>query len=163
MGQKKFRTGQLASVKDVHFELRESLALQMRDMHRLFTRSLERRIATYGIKVSMWNYLRILWEKTQATQKELSEALGIRGPTTVLILASLEKSGLINRQRDQKDRRNVNIRLTTKGIALKQVLLKYAVEVQQLALTDVSDSELKAFSKTLRKMRLQLEKDQSVG
>jgi DNA-binding MarR family transcriptional regulator len=145
------------------FSLEESLALRMRDLHRIFTRSLERRIGVYGITATMWYYLRLLWERNGATQRELSEDLGIRGPTTVEAIAGLEVKQLIRRQPDPKDKRKVVIHLTPKGIELKHILLKFALEVQDIATSDVSVEEFEIMRTVLRKMQAALLKDQAGG
>ena len=109
----------------------------------------------------MWYYLRLLWERNGATQRELSEDLGIRGPTTVEAIAGLEVKQLIRRQPDPKDKRKVVIHLTPKGIELKHILLKFALEVQDIATADISVEELETMRTVLRKMQAALLKDQA--
>ncbi len=131
----------------------------MRDMHRTFTRCLEQRISTYGITTNMWFYLRALWENDGATPRELSELLGIKGPTTNQALGDLERRGLISRERDTTDRRLVRIRLTPAGVELKNTLLTFAVEVQDIALSDVSEEEAEIFRDVLQRMKTSLGAD----
>lgn len=143
------------------FTLSDSLALIMRDAHRTFTKSLERRIAVYGITSNMWYYLRLLWENDGCTPGDLSEQLGIKGPTAIEVLDDLERKQLIRRERDPADKRRVLIRLTPKGLELKQALLHFAIEVQDLAMKDVSTEDEAVFRSVLRNMLLRLQADQA--
>jgi DNA-binding MarR family transcriptional regulator len=138
----------------------ESLALLFRDMHRTFNRSFERRIGVYGITTTMWYYIRLLSDRTSMSQREISESLGIRGPTAIQVLNELEQKRLISRTRDLKDRRKVDIQLTPLGVDLKKRLLGYAMEVQDIALGGVSFDRQKIFREVLERMRAALTRDQ---
>ncbi len=142
------------------FSLDKSLAVSMRDLHRMFTRSLERRIAAYGITTNMWYYLRYLWENDGATPREISEYLGVKGPSTNQSLDELQGNGLIVRVRDTEDRRLVRLYLTPKGVRLKHSLLSHAVEVQNIALSNITAKEAQQFRDVLRRMKNALNGDQ---
>jgi DNA-binding MarR family transcriptional regulator len=64
-----------------------------------------------------------------SSQKEISERLGIDASDLVALLDDLEKAGLANRKRDERDRRRYAVMPTPAGAkALRQRL----VEVEQL-------------------------------
>lgn len=130
-----------SSMRMTYAKLDQSTGYLVRRTFRAFTRSLEHRLRSHGISLSMWYFLRLLWEKDGATQKELSDELGLMQPTTVTAMDNMEKSGLIERRRNATDRRKVNIFLTRKGAALKDKLLPYAAEVNRAALQDLSEKE----------------------
>ena len=68
-------------------------------------------------------------------------------------LRLLERNGLIRRQRNEKDRRTINIFLTDSGKALKQDLLPYALEVNAVATAGLSPGEKAQLHEILSKIR----------
>jgi DNA-binding MarR family transcriptional regulator len=129
-----------------------SMGYLVRKTHQAFTRSLEQRIAPHGISLSMWFFLRLLWEQDGLTQRELSEELGLTPPTTVAAMDVLEQNGLIRRSRNVNDRRKVNIYLTKRGRELKVKLKPYADEVNRAALEKTSDKEIQTLFRLLSRM-----------
>src|SRR5262245_12085990 len=75
--------------------LAESMGYLVRRTFRAFTRTLELRLAEYEISISMWFFLRLLWEQDGLTQREISEELGLTPPTTVSAIDALEKRGYV--------------------------------------------------------------------
>ena len=76
-----------------------------------------------------------------------------RGLRTVSALRLLERNGLIRRQRNDKDRRTINIFLTESGWALKQDLLPYALEVNTAATVGLTPKEMGLLREILTKIR----------
>src|SRR3546814_12889571 len=64
------------------------------------------------VSAGQWRFLRQLWREDGITQRELSERVGMREPTTVVALKGLEKAGLITRTKTTDDRRKTFIHLT---------------------------------------------------
>jgi DNA-binding MarR family transcriptional regulator len=130
-----------------------SLALIMRDTSRLFGRSLERRLKRHDISIGMWHHLRVLWDKDGITQREIAEQLGNSGPTTVAAIVRLEKFGLVIRTQCTKDQRKSHIHLTGKGKALERKIIGEAVEVQSIALDEITEDEMEVFFSIITRMR----------
>lgn len=61
----------------------------------------------------------VLWEQKTLSVKELGIRLHLDSGTLTPLLKNLEKAGLVSRERDISDNRNVNISLTRKGIGLR--------------------------------------------
>ena len=61
----------------------------------------------------------VLWDKKQINVKELGEYLFLDSGTLTPLLKKLENKGYIERKRDAKDERNLNILITQKGIDLR--------------------------------------------
>ena len=61
----------------------------------------------------------VLWEHRQVTSKLLGEKLHLDSGTLTPVLKKLEEKGLIARQRDPQDERNLMVTLTEAGEALK--------------------------------------------
>jgi len=124
----------------------------VRDVHRSLARSLQSRIASHGVSMGQWFFLRALWDEDGLTQRELSQRVGMMEPTTVTALNGLERRGLVERVRNVHDRRKVNIYLTPKGRALREVLLPCSIEVNQEATLGISKTEVTATMDVLRRM-----------
>jgi DNA-binding MarR family transcriptional regulator len=134
------------------FNPEESHGYLVRTAHRAFQRELEARIAPYGVSRGQWYFLRILWEEDGLTQRELSDAVGMMEPTTVIAIRSLEKSGFVRRVRNEKDRRKINIFLTDQAKELRGVLLPLAMQVNAAAMDGLSPEHLSLFKDLLRHM-----------
>ncbi|WP_083269058.1 MarR family winged helix-turn-helix transcriptional regulator [Bosea vaviloviae] len=110
-----------------------SVGYQLRMANRATQRYLQAKIEPHGVSPGMWYFLRALWQEDGLTQRELSRRIGTMEPTTLTALASMERAGLITRERDDTDRRKLNVLLTAKGRALESVLMPFAAEVVQQA------------------------------
>jgi DNA-binding MarR family transcriptional regulator len=119
-----------------------SMGYLIRRTFRSFTRALEQRLAKHGISISMWFFLRLLWESDGRTQKEICFELQLSPPTTVSAMDNLEARGLIIRRRSPIDKRQVHIYLTATGKKLKGELEHYANEVNTQALRFLKPEEI---------------------
>lgn len=62
----------------------------------------------------------VLWEHKTLTVKELGMHLYLDSGTLTPLLKKLESDGLVTRERNLSDERNVSIKLTEKGKKLKE-------------------------------------------
>ena len=72
----------------------------------------------HGLTTSQFGVLEALYHLGSLSQSELGEKLLRSGGNITLVIDNLEKQGLVQRQRDAKDRRLVNVSLTPAGEAL---------------------------------------------
>ncbi len=119
----------------------ESVGYQIRMTHRLLQRYLQQQIEPHGVTPGMWYFLRALWHQDGLTQRELSEIVGTMEPTTLTAIRSMEKSGLVKRERSTKDRRKIFVHLTPHGHALRDELLPLARLVVDNSVEGFSDRE----------------------
>src|SRR5690606_28850663 len=91
----------------------------IREVHRLFGRVLQQRIGQLGLTLGTWYFLRALWEEDGLSQRELSQRIGTMEPTTVSALNSMERLGLVHRERDPNDKRRRRVFLTDYGRSLR--------------------------------------------
>jgi DNA-binding MarR family transcriptional regulator len=96
--------------------------LLIREVLRLMERNLEARTAAEDVSIGMWLFLRALWQRDGATQRELSRMVGIKEPSTVSALTRMEERGFIRRERDTEDRRRIHVWLTPLGRDLRPKL-----------------------------------------
>jgi MarR family transcriptional regulator, organic hydroperoxide resistance regulator len=129
----------------------------VRDAHRAFQRLLEKRIAAYGLKRGQWYFLRVLWTEDGLSQRELSARVGMMEPTTVIALRSMEKSGLIRRERSADDKRRAQVRLTPKVQRLRNELLALARGITDEAEDGIARSDLAVFRRVIARMTANLD------
>lgn len=145
-----------AQGKDVEFHSETSVGYLLRDTYRAFTKLLQARIATQGVTIGQWYFLRVLWDEDGLTQRELSQRVGMMEPTTVTALNGMEKRGYVRRVRNTDDKRKVNIFLTERGRALRNILLPHAIDVNIRAVAGVSVEDVETLRRTLHAMKRNL-------
>jgi DNA-binding MarR family transcriptional regulator len=79
------------------------------------------------------------------TQSEVAIALRIQLPNLVKILLKLETKGFIKRKRSTRDKRAVELVLTTRGEQVAAEAAKMADEFNRLTLSPLSEKEQKQF------------------
>jgi DNA-binding MarR family transcriptional regulator len=85
---------------------------------RLVVMRLARRLrqqAPEGVTPSQLSAISTLFVRGPMTLGELADAERVRPPTMTRVVASLEEGGLVERQRDEKDRRCARVALTRTG------------------------------------------------
>ncbi|PKB13425.1 DNA-binding MarR family transcriptional regulator [Novosphingobium kunmingense] len=133
-----------------------SIGYLSRIVFRTFSRVLERRTMEHGVSAGQWRFLRQLWVEDGLTQRELSDKVGMREPTTVVALRSLEAAGLIRRERSVDDRRKTHIFLTDHARALETLLNPHNAEVHDIATAGLSDAEVETLKNLLRRVHANL-------
>jgi MarR family transcriptional regulator, organic hydroperoxide resistance regulator len=144
--------------RSTEFPLAGSSGFLVRDANRAFQRLLEKRIADYGLKRGQWYFLRVLWTEDGLSQRELSARVGTMEPTTVIALRSMEKSGLIRRERSADDKRKAQVWLTTKAKRLRDELLSVARGITDAAEAGVSRDDLTKFRRVIAHMTRNLDR-----
>ena len=139
----------------------ESAGYLVRDTHLLFAKALRNRLQNHQITPGQWYFLRILWDEEGLSQRELSRRVGTTEPTTVSALRLLARSGMIERVRNPKDRRTINIYLTDKARNMKADLMPVAFEVNDVATRGLTDFEFAQLRGLLQKVRENLTSDEN--
>jgi DNA-binding MarR family transcriptional regulator len=134
----------------------ESAGYLVRDTHLLFAKALRNRLQNHQITPGQWYFLRILWDEEGLSQRELSRRVGTTEPTTVSALRLLTRNCMIERVRNPKDRRTINIYLTDKARDLKATLMPVAFDVNDVAMRGLTDSEFAQLQGLLQKVRKNL-------
>jgi len=149
---RKVGTGRIADI-----DLFNSVPALMRHVYRGLSRGMEQRTARHGITIGTWYFLRVLWEEDGLSQAELSERIGIVGPTTVIAIGRMVRDGLVVRKADAADGRKAKIFLTPRAKRLKVRMLREAADFVAEAFTSIPPSEVQRLRATLRKITLNLE------
>lgn len=138
-----------------------SIGYLTRITFRAFSRHMERKTLSYGVSAGQWPFLRALWTEEGLTQRQLSQRVAMREPTTVTALKTLERSGLIRRVPSRKDNRKIHVFLTAKGRRLKERLIPFVVEVNAVAQAGISPEEIDVLRRVLLRMSDNLAKDEA--
>jgi DNA-binding MarR family transcriptional regulator len=117
-----------------------------------FSRALRLELAKYNVTFGQFVHLEQLWNEDGLTQTELSRRVGVETASSTSILDQLEKQGLIERRRNRRDRRKINVHLTKEGAALQTDLVGAAIEVNRIARSGLSTSEVSTLILNLRRM-----------
>ena len=143
-----------ASRSRLQHDKETSVGYQLRKTFRKMEALLKKQIEPEGISIERLVLpARALGEKEGLKQRELAELVGMMQPTTVSALQNMEQRGLVRMEPDESDRRVVRIYLTDEGRRLKKVLMPRVASINDIALKDVGEQELKIFMSTLRKIQ----------
>lgn len=130
----------------------DRLAHLVRDAGRAFNKRLQVRLQQHKVPFGHWTFLRILWSSDGLTQKELSDLAGVMEPTTFSAIKAMEELGYVERRQKPDNRKNMYVHLTAKGRALKKQLVPLAVDVNHVAVSGISATDLLTTRKVLLKV-----------
>ncbi len=82
-----------------------------------------------GLTYTQYITLMALWEESNVTVKTLGEKLYLDSGTLTPLLKKMESQGLVTRERSPQDERNVYIKLTENGLALKEKALEVPKQI----------------------------------
>lgn len=77
----------------------------------------------FDLTYTQYITLMILWECKKINVKELGKRLFLDSGTLTPLLKTLERKGYVTRERSQLDERNLDVKITARGEALKDDLL----------------------------------------
>jgi len=137
-------------------DMGRSIAWVIRDIHRLFTATLQPLVSREGVTVCHWYYLRILSEHDGLTQRELSDKVGVHPNTAVPALDNMEKHGLVKRVRDANDRRRMSVHLTPKGRRLRDEMIPDVKAMVYRSVAHLTPADLDTFFKVMNRIEQNL-------
>ena len=96
-----------------------------------FTRFYKPRLDALGLTYPQYLVFLVLWETDGITVKALGDKLFLDSGTITPLVKRLEARGLLRRERDKQDERQVRIYLTEEGRALRQKALAVPLAVDK--------------------------------
>lgn len=141
--------------------LDNQLCFALHAASRLVTRSYTERLSEHGLTYPQYLVLLVLWEwertpPPRPTVKALGERLDLDSGTLTPLLRRLEQKGLLTRERSEDDERELCVRLTRTGKALKQRVVD--VPRWMLATSPVPISEVVELRDRLKRFRTMLQR-----
>jgi DNA-binding MarR family transcriptional regulator len=128
----------------------------MRDTTRLLLGIFQEKLGAHGITLSQNFILRELWEEDELTMGELAARVRIVEPSVATCIDALERQGIVTRVRSREDRRRIHVRLTPAGQELRLTLLRYAAEMNEIALRGVGLADVEIAKSVLQQVKQNL-------
>jgi MarR family transcriptional regulator, transcriptional regulator for hemolysin len=144
--------------KSRRWKLQERPGHLVMRLARLMTRFAEVRISPLGVGVAGYPVLHLLSHGGELTQKNLTETLDVEQSSMAQLLLRLERDGFIARRKDPEDQRSSLIRLTPKARSVLPTIAAIMDAGNDLAVSDMSESELSTLLRLLNEMIDKFEK-----
>jgi len=122
--------------------LLEYLAV-MRDFGRIYTQRILKgsRENSSLLKLSRIKALYAFRDQDSSTMSALAENIGAKLPSMTMMIDNLAEEGLVERARDDKDRRKVIVRLTEKGQSVREEFLEQRKQIAQEMFSKLSKKD----------------------
>lgn len=111
-----------------------------------------RRLQNEGITRIQWIALYYLKTKGKISQRDLSNLMYVKDSSIGRLIDRLEREGLVERERNDSDRRVILITLTKKGEQLISDLMHIGVEFNDDLISGIEEEDILVFEKVLEKM-----------
>ncbi|MEA4962264.1 MarR family winged helix-turn-helix transcriptional regulator [Lutispora sp.] len=111
-----------------------------------------RRLQDTGITRVQWIALYYVKAKGRISQRDLSNLMNVKDSSAGRLIDRLERDGLIERERNDFDRRVIYIKLTDKGDQLISDLMPIGLHFNDDLLKGIDEQELIIYEKILNKM-----------
>lgn len=118
------------------------------------TRRVHRHLAKAGLSVTQFGVLEALHHLGPLCQRDLGRKLLKSGGNMTLVIDNLERAGLVERRRDQRDRRFLAVHLTAAGKALMAEIFPRHVREVEREFAVLSDQEQAELARLCRKLGL---------
>lgn len=113
----------------------------------------------FGIHPGQVPMLFIIEKKPGISQKEIADALNIEPGTVAVMLKRMEKSGLILRTTDERDRRVLRVHLTQKAKDALFYIKDVLANLESKILSTLQESEQEMFLKVIEKINKKLDEE----
>jgi DNA-binding MarR family transcriptional regulator len=127
-----------------------------RTIHRLYDAQAQKLLDRETMPIAYWYYLRVLAERGEVNQLELSKRVGIASTTAVPALDYLEKRGLVKRVPDPNDRRKYFVKLQDEGKRLVDEMLPDLTDMISASLDGISQKDMRVFWKVMHQIESNL-------
>jgi DNA-binding MarR family transcriptional regulator len=148
-----------AAANDELVPLARSVGYHIRQLAETWQSAMDLEAEAHGVTISQWRYLRELWEADGLSSGELTRRVGRQGPTTVVAVQLLEREGLVTVAKSAGDRRKSFIRLTPRGRRLAATMSPLIRDVNDRAMSDLSDAEIRTFKRLIVRIQRRLDSD----
>jgi DNA-binding MarR family transcriptional regulator len=132
----------------------DTIPFDITETARAIRRDFDRRAAGIGTTRAQWRVLaRLLRSGDGLRQVELADALDVEPITLCRMIDRLEQAGLVERRRDEEDRRAWRIYLMPKATPITQELQALGEVFRNEALAGIAPDDLRIARDVLEKIR----------
>ncbi|HEY6479670.1 MAG TPA: MarR family transcriptional regulator [Streptosporangiaceae bacterium] len=142
---------------------RTPIGLVLARTARTASRAFDEALAAAGGSLPVWLILLTLKTRQLGNQRELAEAVGIRGATLTHHLNAMEAGGLVARRRDPANRRIQHVELTPAGEALFRQLAGAALAFDQRLRAGLDDRDLDVLDELLGRLHANINDGPAAG
>lgn len=139
--------------------VRAPIGLHLARITRGVSRAFDEAMVAAGGSTPAWLILISLKTRQLGNQRQLAEAVGIRGATLTHHLNAMEDSGLVARRRDPANRRIQQVELTEAGEAAFHAMRTAATAFDERLRRGVSEEELTVLTRVLDKLHANVAED----
>lgn len=135
-------------------KLENQICFRLYSSSRAITRLYKPLLDNIGLTYPQYIVMMVLWERKVIPFRELMDVLQLKTGTLTPVIQRLEKAGYLEKKRDEKDDRKVDIVLSKKG----DELIEKAKDIpsQLLETLDMNLEEYTRYIKTLDEITLKL-------
>lgn len=106
----------------------------------------------YKITIDQWLIIKAILENPGVSQQELGEKVFKDNASVTRIIELLAKSGYLQREVNQDDRRKSNLNVTDAGKSIIEKVQSLVLENRKTALAGISLEDLEIMNRTLKKI-----------
>jgi len=112
-----------------------------------------------GLDLTYTQYVVMMyfWEKKESNVKEIERSLLIDSSTLTPLLKKLEEKGYVSRERSNEDERNLIVKITEKGLNLREKAIKVPEKMGKCL--NLSPEEAKTLYNLMYKVLANIEKE----
>jgi MarR family transcriptional regulator, transcriptional regulator for hemolysin len=132
---------------------RQPIGLHLAEVAKVVSRAFDDALAEAGGSRPIWLVLISLKLQQLASQRELADAVGVKGATVTHHLDAMEAARLVTRHRDPKNRRMHLVELTPEGDALFFRLRDAAMAFDQRLRSGLSEGDISQIDSLLSRLR----------
>jgi MarR family transcriptional regulator for hemolysin len=132
---------------------RQPIGLHLAEVAKIVSRAFDDALAEAGGSRPIWLILISLKLQQLASQRELADAVGVKGATVTHHLDAMEAAGLVTRHRDPTNRRMHIVELTPDGDALFFRLREAAMAFDQRLRSGMSEGDISQMDDLLSRLR----------
>lgn len=130
-----------------------SLPYHLRGAFRGFETALARYLETIDVPLSYFHILRLQWEDIGSTQSALAEKSFMTESVASQVIKKMVADKLLVRTRDTNDRRIWRVKLTEKGLNLREEIVTKGIKVSSEYQPDISKEDAMITIDVLKKIR----------
>jgi DNA-binding MarR family transcriptional regulator len=132
----------------------------LRELGRIYTQKILDGNTEYKshLRLSQIKALYAFRDKDCLSMKSLAENIGVKLPNMTMMIDNLSGDGIVERGRDERDRRKVIVRLTPKGIKIRENFLSHRSIIAKALFANLNAREKKELLKSLDSVCRILEK-----
>ncbi|MGI1659753.1 MAG: MarR family winged helix-turn-helix transcriptional regulator [Desulfitobacterium sp.] len=123
-----------------------------RSYNKLFSH-IEKNVQEYGFNISEFGVLEFLWHKGEQPVQKIAEKILVTSGTITYIIDKLQKTGLVERKKCEKDRRVYYVGLTPKGEEVIEELFPKHQQFIDNLLAGIDEDMKKNLLKSLLELR----------